>query len=212
MRRSVRSCWRSRWSRACQSGEFCAQPLRAATDAKPHAAPSVARPWTRLSPVAVRGNRRLHRPSWRPDAVRYTSVDSATQRSTALHDDTRRDQEETARTATYPQLAGRFRRVWQVVDSNHRRRSRRFYSPLASSESYATDLRLCGARWDCGPPPSAMRPCVAASGRCSARTGTDGGGESGMPTAAGAVCDHSRSGVRTAAEAANRPSCLQYGC
>jgi hypothetical protein len=59
--------------------------------AKPHAAPSVARPWTRLSSVAVRGNRRLHRPSWRPHAVRYTSVDSATQRSTALRDDTRRD-------------------------------------------------------------------------------------------------------------------------
>jgi hypothetical protein len=91
----------------------------------------LARPWTRLSSVAVRGNRRLHRPSWRPHAVRYTSVDTATQRSTALRDDTRRDQEETARTATYSQLAGRFRRWWQVMDSNHRRRSRRFYSRLS---------------------------------------------------------------------------------
>jgi hypothetical protein len=29
-----------------------------------------------------------HRPSWRPDAVRYTSVDTATQRSTAIQGDT----------------------------------------------------------------------------------------------------------------------------
>jgi hypothetical protein len=122
--------------------------------------PSVARPWTRLSSVAVRGNRRLHRPSWRPHAVRYTSVDTATSWSTATQGETRWDREETARTAAYPQLAGRFRRWWQVVDSNHRRRSRRFYSPLAPPESPPADQHLCVSRPDCGPPPSAMRPCA----------------------------------------------------
>ena len=33
----------------------------------------------------------------------------------------------------HSQLAGRFRRWWQVVNSNHRRRSRRFCRPLATS-------------------------------------------------------------------------------
>ena len=69
-----------------------------------------------------------HRPSWRPDAVRYTSVDTATQRSTALQGDTRRDKKETARVAENSQLAGRFPRWWQVLGSNQRRLSRRFYS------------------------------------------------------------------------------------
>ena len=45
----------------------------------------------------------------------------ATQGSIALQGDTRRDREETARIAANSQLAGRFRRMWQVVDSNHRR-------------------------------------------------------------------------------------------
>ena len=36
----------------------------------------------------------------------------------------------TARIAENSQLAGRFRRWWHVVDSNHRRRSRRFYRPI----------------------------------------------------------------------------------
>jgi hypothetical protein len=56
-----------------------------------------------------------HRPSWRPDAVRYSSADTATQRSTALQGDTHRDREETARIAENPQLSGRFPRVWQVL-------------------------------------------------------------------------------------------------
>jgi hypothetical protein len=39
--------------------------------------------------VAVRGTADgAHRPSWRPDAVRYMSVDTATRRSTAPHGDT----------------------------------------------------------------------------------------------------------------------------
>jgi hypothetical protein len=82
--------------------------------------------------VAVRGNADgAHRPSWRPDAVRYLSVDTATQRSTALQGDTWRDREETARIAENPQLSGRFPRMWQVLGSNQRRLSRRFYRPRA---------------------------------------------------------------------------------
>ena len=38
-----------------------------------------------------------HRPSNSPAAVRYTSVDTATRRSTARRGDTQRDKEETAR-------------------------------------------------------------------------------------------------------------------
>jgi hypothetical protein len=41
-----------------------------------------------------------------------------------------RDTKETARRAAFPQLAGRFTRVWQVLGSNQRRLSRRFYRPL----------------------------------------------------------------------------------
>src|ERR1017187_4304993 len=58
------------------------------------------------------------------------SVDTATQRSTAVQDDTRRDKKKTARIAENPQLSGRFSRVWQVLGSNQRRLSRRFYRPL----------------------------------------------------------------------------------
>jgi hypothetical protein len=65
-----------------------------------------------------------------PVPVRHASVDTATQRPTALQDDTLRDREETARIAANPQLAGRFRRWWQVMGSNHRRLSRRSYRTL----------------------------------------------------------------------------------
>jgi hypothetical protein len=87
----------------------------------------------------VRGRPRkadgAHRPSQGPDAVRYMSVDTATQRSTAVQGETWRDREETARIAENSQLAGRFRRWWQVLGSNQRRLSRRFYRPLSLHES-----------------------------------------------------------------------------
>jgi hypothetical protein len=67
------------------------------------------------------------------DAVRYTSVDTATHRPAVTHPDTGRDKKETARLAENFQLAGRFRRWWQVLGSNQRRLSRRFYRPLAMS-------------------------------------------------------------------------------
>ena len=80
-----------------------------------------------------------HRPSDAPHAVRHASVDTATPRATALHGDTTRDREKTARTAEKSQLAGRLRRWWQVLGSNQRRLSRRFYRPIPPPESHATD-------------------------------------------------------------------------
>ena len=68
--------------------------------------------------------------SFGPDAVRHMSVTIATPCPTAAHHDTRRDKKETARRAAFPQRAGRFRRWWQVLGSNQRRLSRRFYRPL----------------------------------------------------------------------------------
>ena len=68
--------------------------------------------------------------SFGPDAVRYMSVTIATPCPTAAHHDTRRDKKETARRAAFPQPGGRFRRWWQVLGSNQRRLSRRFYRPL----------------------------------------------------------------------------------
>jgi hypothetical protein len=67
--------------------------------------------------------------SFRPDAVRYMSVTTATYRPAVTHPDIRRDKKETARRAAFPQPAGRFRRWWQVLGSNQRRLSRRFYRP-----------------------------------------------------------------------------------
>ena len=78
-----------------------------------------------------------HRPSWGPDPVRHTSVDTATQRPTATQGDVPRDREETARIAENCQLAGRLRRWWQVLGSNQRRLSRRLYRPPC------TDMTIC---------------------------------------------------------------------
>jgi len=126
-----------------------------------------------------------------PIPVRHASVDTATQRPTALQGDTRRDREETARLAETSQLAGRFRRVWQVMGSNHRRLSRRFYSPPAPPESPPADQRGRHSRRDFGPPPSAMRPCAPGFGvravdgpsrnrpRTATDQPTDGAGGSG---------------------------------
>jgi len=76
-----------------------------------------------------------------PDAVRYMSVDTATQGTTALQGDTRRDKKKTARIAENSQLSGRFPRVWQVLGSNQRRLSRRFTDRYYLHLHMATDLR-----------------------------------------------------------------------
>ena len=66
----------------------------------------------------------------RPDSVRHMSVTTAMQRPTVAHHDTQCDSTKTAREPGYAQARGRFRRWWQVLGSNQRRRSRRFYRPL----------------------------------------------------------------------------------
>ena len=79
------------------------------------------------------------------------------------------------------QLAGGFRRVWQVLGSNQRRLSRRFYSPSLLPEVHAADQRGRASRRDSGPPWSAMRPWVPCFGvravhgqaRTSRRTGAE---------------------------------------
>ncbi len=65
-----------------------------------------------------------------PDAVHHMYVHTAMHRPAVTQADTWRDEKETARRAAFPQQAGRFRRWWQVLGSNQRRLSRRFYRPL----------------------------------------------------------------------------------
>ena len=60
--------------------------------------------------------------------------------------------------------SGPFPQVWQVMGSNHRRLSRRFYRTLAPTESRPADRRGRGSRRVCGPSPSAMRPCDPGQG------------------------------------------------
>jgi hypothetical protein len=133
--------------------------------------PSVVAAPVRGRPCKADGS--PHR-SQAPIFVRYASVDTATQRSTARQGDTRRNRAETARIAENSQLAGRFPRVWQVLGSNQRRLSRRFYSTLAPPESPSADQRIRRLRRVPGPPPSAMRPCAPDFGAVKA---TDGGGK-----------------------------------
>ena len=63
-------------------------------------------------------------------AARSLSVTTAMHQPVVTHRDTRRDEEETARRTAFPQMTGRFRWWWQVMGSNHRRLSRRFYRPF----------------------------------------------------------------------------------
>src|SRR5450759_5862893 len=63
----------------------------------------------------------------RPDSVRHMSVTTAMRGLTAAHHDTQRDNNKAAREPGYAQATDRFRRWWQVLGSNQRRLSRRFY-------------------------------------------------------------------------------------
>ena len=116
------------------------------------------------------------------DAVRYASVDTATYRRTVTRLDTRRDKKETARQRENSQQAGRFRSVWQVLGSNQRRLSRRFYRPLSLCTSQsATDQRICSSGRDLRIPCSSV-PSESGNSRgprTGARDATDGLGKSG---------------------------------
>jgi len=84
------------------------------------------------------------------------------------------DREETARQRENPQLAGRSRRWWQVLGSNQRRLSRRFFSPILLAKASTTDQRVRHPRRRGGPSMSTMCPCARGRGPGDTRTGTDG--------------------------------------
>jgi hypothetical protein len=90
------------------------------------------------------------------DAVRYTSVAPATQRPTALQGDTRRDKGKTARVAENSQLAGRFRRWWQVSRSNQCTLRRDF---LTSASAIRAERQT----------PSTRDPSTSSRSHCSHR-------------------------------------------
>ena len=62
-----------------------------AVQVKPEHAASMARPWMSVEKPTVHTDR-----PGGPEAVRYTSVDTATYRLTVTHHDTRRDKKKTA--------------------------------------------------------------------------------------------------------------------
>jgi hypothetical protein len=76
--------------------------------------------------------------------VRHTSVNPATQGPAAPRDDIPRDRKETARIAAEMQRAGRLSMWWQVLGSNQRRFSRRFFSPSLLPQVHAADQRMPG--------------------------------------------------------------------
>ncbi len=76
----------------------------------------------------------------RPESVRHMSVTTATQRLTAAHHETQRHNSKNARETGKTQLTGHFRRWWQVLGSNQRRLSRRFYRELSDKIEFHCDL------------------------------------------------------------------------
>ena len=74
--------------------------------AKPEWAPRGPCPWPSVKKPTVRTDC-----PGGPDAVRYTSVDTATHRLTVTHRDTRRDKKGTARRTAFPQPSGPFSQV-----------------------------------------------------------------------------------------------------
>jgi hypothetical protein len=83
------------------------------------------------TPDSDRGAKRSHRQVLpRPPPVRYMSVHSRTQWVPAGHGGTWPDHDENGPRAGKSQLTGRLCRWWQVLGSNQRRLSRRFYRPL----------------------------------------------------------------------------------
>jgi hypothetical protein len=79
----------------------------------------------------------------------------------------------TARETGKIQLTGYFRRWWQVLGSNQRRLSRRFYSTLLSASKYGLDLHEFRQAPSCGATLSAICPCPRTRIRRSMRTATD---------------------------------------
>jgi hypothetical protein len=126
-----------------------------------------------------------------PRSVRYMSATTATPHPATAHDATRRHNEQTARRPRSSQARRRFRGWWQVLGSNQRRLSRRFYSTLLLPRRTPLTSAKRAPRRVCWLPPSAVRPWTPGSGvrvvhrpwRNRPRTGadrpTDGADESG---------------------------------
>src|ERR1035437_5308852 len=74
--------------------------------------------------------------------------------------------------------SGPFALVWQVLGSNQRRLSRRFYRPSLLTEAHAAGQHIRRSRLRPGPPASAMRPWASGlghgRGRKKPRTGPVG--------------------------------------
>ena len=100
----------------------------------------------------------------RPDSVRHMSVITAMQGLTTAHHDTQRDKRKKAREPGYARATGRFRRWWQVLGSNQRRLSRRFYRPSLLSKADIADQHIRRSGLRPGPPPSAIGPCAPGLG------------------------------------------------
>ncbi len=103
---------RRRILRACRTREVASDRR-----VEPRKAASPGRMTTATGGASGSVNRWL-----RPDSVRHMSVTTAMQRLTVAHHDTQRDSTKTAREPGYAQATGRFRRWWQVLGSNQRRR------------------------------------------------------------------------------------------
>jgi hypothetical protein len=113
------------------------------TNDLPQAWPHIdgSRPFTRARlPIAVGEASGSVNRSLRPDSVRHVSVTTAMQGLTAARHDTQRDNSKAAREPGYAQATGRFRRWWQVLGSNQRRLSRRFYRQTSFTVLQAADL------------------------------------------------------------------------
>jgi hypothetical protein len=136
---------------------------------RPEHAACAARPWPSVEKPTVRTDRPGPQT---PSALRpWTPRHSGPQRDKVPP----RDREKTACIAENSQLAGRFRRwwqvLWQVLGSNQRRLSRRFYSPRApAAQIHAADQQRCTARR--GSTPSAPAPSFG-SGELERATGRD---------------------------------------
>ena len=134
---------------------------------------------------------------------------TAIHRPVVTHPDTRRDKKETARQTAFPQLAGRFRWWWQVLGSNQRRLSRRFYRPLPWPRSALTqphDRRGVGIT-------SAPRPETTRTNRRPPAGGQDeptfaGEGDigGGVVLAAVRVKDHAQCTIGAATALASPPA------
>jgi hypothetical protein len=85
----------------------------------------------------------------------WTAQHNGLQRHKVTHDRTERKRPASTRIRSQRGVFG----VWQVLGSNQRRLSRRFYSTLAPPEPPPAEQCIRRLRRACAPPPSAMCPC-----------------------------------------------------